>query len=114
MNFPIARADSQSMIATELESLQDNPDWVRVLNAYLQAEKDLPEEKSAVIRLLEVDEIDAKHLSSIHGNLIALDMIRFELPDRQSGLHYKVTTLGKQSLNLLEKIAENGESAQAA
>ncbi|MEZ6044990.1 MAG: hypothetical protein R3C11_05295 [Planctomycetaceae bacterium] len=108
------RVDSLSMIATELESLQANPDWVRVLEAYLKAEESLPEEQSMVSRLLEVDEVSPQSLSSIHGNLIALDMIRFELPDRQSGLHYKISTLGKQSLNLLRRIADSDDESQAA
>ncbi|MCA9041219.1 MAG: hypothetical protein KDA65_12775 [Planctomycetaceae bacterium] len=114
MNFLILRVDSHNMIATELESLQANPDWVRVLIAYQEAEQQLPEEQSCVGRLLEISAVDSQQLSAIHGNLIALDLLRFELPDRHSGLHYKVTTLGKQSLNLLEKIGDETSHTEAA
>ncbi|MAT14707.1 MAG: hypothetical protein CMJ46_05480 [Planctomyces sp.] len=101
------------MIATEFETLQAHPDYVRVLNAYLEAEKNLPEDQASVPRLLEVAEVPTARLSAIHGNLIALDYLRFELADRHSGLQYKVTTSAKQSLNLLEKIMAGDEAVAA-
>lgn len=90
------------MIANEFETLQEHPEWVTVLEAYRHSQENLPEEQTLVARFVEVAEVPTEELSLIHGQLIALDLIEFDIPDRHSGLMYKLTSLGKQMLRRWE------------
>ena len=86
------------MIATEFDTLLENPEWVTVLEAYRDALENLPEEQTLVARFAVVTDVSSEELSLIHGQLIALDLLEFDIPDRHSGLMYKLTSLGKQML----------------
>ena len=39
-----------------------------------------------------------EQLSAIHGKLIALGMLKFEIGSRADGVQYQLTTLGRQAL----------------
>jgi hypothetical protein len=62
-----------------------------------------------------LDELSEQENSQAHGMLIALDLLEIDLVNRQDGLGYRLTSLGKKLLqnpNLVE--AESAESASDA
>lgn len=93
------------MIDFEFELMQQNPEWCDVLAAYraeqLRLKQDNPEGEFWVDRLREVDPVKTEWLPRIHGKLIALGMLRFEIADRANGVRYQVSSAGVQLLNRL-------------
>ena len=101
------------MIDFELEELTHDTRWRPVLHAYLErehAEAARAGEAAAeseqdsktqywIPRLPEVAGVDTKELSKIHGKLIALGYLRFQLSGREKGMCYQVSPLGRQSLD---------------
>jgi len=49
-------------------------------------------------RLESTDDFDAEELTRVHGQLIALGMLKFELSNRQTGLRYRVSERGYATL----------------
>ena len=49
-------------------------------------------------RLEPTDNLDGEQLTQIHGELIALGMLKFELTNRETGLRYRVSERGKSTL----------------
>ena len=49
-------------------------------------------------RLESTDDFDADELTRIHGQLIALGMLKFELSNRETGLRYRVSDRGYAAL----------------
>ncbi len=80
----------------ELELCDANPEWTLVLQAYQLAQQST--EKGWVPRVAGVTDVPVERLSSIHGKLIALGMLRFELAGRTEGVVYQVTPLGRQAV----------------
>lgn len=80
----------------ELELCDANPEWGLVLQAYFAAQQTV--EKGWVPRLGMVADVPTERLSAIHGKLIALGMLRFELAGRTEGVLYQVTPLGRQAI----------------
>ncbi|MFN0053468.1 MAG: hypothetical protein ACKV0T_14895 [Planctomycetales bacterium] len=104
------------MINPELELFDANPQWRPLLSAY-QAQ--LASHKLEWCpRIHAVDELPLDQLSAIHGKLIALGLLKFDIASRSEGVHYQVTTLGRQALLPAESrqivpewmVAENLES----
>ena len=58
-----------------------------------------PEAEGWVERLQKVDQVEAEQLSRIHGKLIALGFLKFELGNRHAGVQYKITRSGQRALN---------------
>jgi hypothetical protein len=94
--------DILCMIDFELEQWKASPEWAQLLEAYVvetAAEKDRnPEFDGWIVRLATVAGIEDSELGTIHGKLIALDLLKFQLETRTSGLTYQVTHLGKHML----------------
>lgn len=80
----------------ELEMYDANPEWGLVLQAYSQAQQTV--EKGWVPRIAGVADVPVERLSAIHGKLIALGMLRFELAGRMEGVLYQLTPLGRQAV----------------
>ena len=55
-----------------------------------------------------------RELSRLHGKLIALGMLDFQLSDRTGGMRYQVTSEGQQSLKADASQGHAAEEADAA
>ena len=84
------------MTSHELELFDANPSWGLLLAAYQQKIASDGLEWSA--RVTEVEGIAPDQLSAIHGKLIAMGMLKFEIGSRAAGIQYQITTLARQAL----------------
>ena len=84
------------MTNPELELYDANPEWGLLLAAYQQKITSGTLEWSP--RIVEVPGLAAENFSAIHGKLIALGMLKFEISNRTDGMQYQLTTLGRQAL----------------
>jgi len=84
------------MTSHELELFDANPSWGLLLAAYQQKIASDGLEWSP--RVAEVEGIAPDQLSAIHGKLIALGMLKFEISSRAAGIQYQITTLARQAL----------------
>jgi hypothetical protein len=84
------------MTNLELEQYDENPTWGLLLAAYQQ--KITSEKLEWSQRIVAVEGLAADQLSAIHGKLIALGMLKFEIGSRADGVQYQLTTLGRQAL----------------
>jgi hypothetical protein len=88
--------DTHHMTHPDLELFDANPQWRPVLAAYQEAHTAAKLEWSP--RIGEVPGLATEELSAIHGKLIALGMLKFEIASRAEGVQYQVTTFGRQAL----------------
>ncbi len=91
------------------QDLARSEDWRRVLEAYnvpLQPQKqpESPEEQW-LPRVARLESVESTQLSRLHGTLIALGFLKFEITGK-TGLQYQLTPAGRQTL-------ENGLLASA-
>jgi hypothetical protein len=97
------RADTTGMIHIALEELADVPHWETLLATYrerqLQEKAANPEEDPWVPRIRALDAVEGEELSQLHGRLIALGLLKFELGGRTSGMSYQVSPLGVRALS---------------
>lgn len=84
------------MTNSELELFDAHPDWQRLLAAYQDQLAATKAEWS--LRVTSVDGLAGDQLSAIHGKLIALGLLKFEIGSRAEGVQYQLTTLGRQAL----------------
>ena len=84
------------MTNLELELYDANPEWGILLAAYRDKLAAGPLEWSP--RIAGVEGLADEAVSAIHGKLIALGMLKFEISSRTDGVQYQLTTLGKQAL----------------
>lgn len=91
------------MIATELQTLAENPEWGILLESYqsgISAAKQADAEFNGWLpRLRQIEGIEGESLSSIHGKLIAYGFLKFQLADRTMGICYQLSALGKKALS---------------
>jgi hypothetical protein len=80
----------------ELELFDAHPDWRILLAAYHS--KPTAESLEWSPRITVVEGLAADQVSVIHGKLIALGMLKFEIGSRADGVHYQITSLGRQAL----------------
>jgi hypothetical protein len=85
-----------SMTNLELELFDANPEWGLLLTAYQL--KIASEKLEWSPRIFEVSGVALEQLSAVHGKLIALGMLKFEIGSRADGVQYQLTTLGRQAL----------------
>ncbi|MBX3438742.1 MAG: hypothetical protein KF861_14705 [Planctomycetaceae bacterium] len=95
-----------------------------VLQAYLSAEQRLLSERTTppqtdaeqlelsrwVDRIREVPDVPSDRLAPIHGRLIALGYLQFQLQGRDAGVVYRVTAEGRSTLETAAKKASNSAS----
>ena len=86
------------MIDFERNELNDNPQWRRVLEAYHARQQPQANEDGWIPRVRLVDGLSPDHLPRIHGKLIALGLLKFQLTGRESGMCYQLSTLGRDVL----------------
>src|SRR5579872_2567045 len=84
------------------QELGQGDDWRRVLEAYngpLDPQIS-PDENGEIWRprVSRIDGVEPAQLSRLHGTLIALGCLKFELSGKV-GVQYQVTTLGRQTLD---------------
>ena len=84
------------MTNPELELFDANPEWGLVLAAYQV--KLTTEKLEWSPRIIEVESVAPEQLSAVHGKLIALGMLKFEIGSRADGVQYQLTTFGRQAL----------------
>ena len=84
------------MTNPELELFDANPEWGLLLAEYQQ--KIAAGSLEWAQRITSVAGIAAESLAVVHGKLIALGMLKFEILSRTDGLQYQLTSLGRQAL----------------
>ena len=98
------------MIETELEALRKNEQWQLVLEAYQDQHEQIKQRDAEsdgwLSRVTAVEGVKDKRLPRIHGKLIALDLLTFQLVGRPAGVRYQLTSLGKQLLTRLPSQVE--------
>ena len=100
------QADTSSMFELALEELRERPCWQKVLAAYRTkqtAAKTAGDERFGMPRIEQVEGVPTEHLSRVHGRLIALGLLQFELLDRTDGVRYRVSPDGLRALSEIEK-----------
>ena len=83
------------------QELAASPEWRRVLEAYLHEAAQRPADPADegwLPRIARIDGVDPAHLSRLHGRLIALGCLKFELSGK-AGVQYQLTPLGRQTLD---------------
>ena len=108
------------MIDFELAQLRQNPEWQLVLSAYyaehLQAKATTEEFDGWLDRVTIVEGVKDEHLPRIHGKLIALSFLKFDLTTRTSGVRYQMSQSGLRAVNRTLDDADDdpAELAQSA
>lgn len=118
------------MLDLEDHLLTEYPTWGLLLAAYAQLHDEEPalelpsaeaDDESAETqgtrwfpRLMQVSGIEAKHLSRLHGRLIALGWLRFNFQDAQLGVQYRLSPEGRKALDSYTPPAESPLPAEVA
>jgi hypothetical protein len=84
------------MTNQELELFDAHPEWRPLLDAYQQMI--VGGKLEWCPRMTSVEGLAAEQISAIHGKLIALGMLKFEIGSRADGVQYQVTPFGRQAL----------------
>ena len=95
---PVAGVDKPGMSQQDLQFDCLNTQNLRILQSYadrMRAARAAGAEHDGWLERLEsADDTDADQLTRIHGELIALGMLTFELSSRHTGLRYRVSDRG--------------------
>jgi hypothetical protein len=95
-------ADTLSMLDFVTEELAGNRDWRRVLEAYQRPHVPRKAEEVTdeqwVPRVTGLEGVESAELSRLHGTLIALGFLKFELSGK-AGMQYQLTPLGRHTLD---------------
>ncbi|NOX55596.1 MAG: hypothetical protein GXP27_14385 [Planctomycetes bacterium] len=105
--------------------LNQHPEWRHVLEAYraLQEQAEQQRAKSErdqdgevwLPRLAQVDGVPAEKMAAIHGKLIALGWLQFQLQGRNDGVLYRLSPDGRRALESSERVEnETGQLVQSA
>jgi hypothetical protein len=84
------------MTHPDVELFDAHPEWRLLLAAY--QERHSAQKLDWIPRISEVEGVAPDQVSAVHGKLIALAMLKFEIGSRADGVQYQVTTLGRQAL----------------
>lgn len=109
---------TESMLDVESKLLEEATDWPLVLAEYLRLQTadepadlvaDEEEQAGASIRwiprLRSLPGVDGPQLSRIHGRLLALGWLRFQIGAGQRGLEYRVSPEGRTQLAGLQSVS---------
>jgi len=114
------RVDIFGMIDFELEELNRCEGWQSVLIAYKNAHEALKQQETEsnpsdgwLSRLKSVDGVEFDDLPRIHGKLISLGLLKFQLADRTMGMRYQLSGLGKRAIIPHEIDAAHADSVDA-
>lgn len=115
VNGRVAGPILEGMNDFELEQLRRNPAWKQALRHYWDAQTTAralqPEFDGWVPRAAHVAQVDPANLSAVHGRLIAFGFLKFDLSNRDLGMRYQLTPLGRQAIGEAETVVEFAESA---
>lgn len=82
--------------------IAERPDWLRILQMYSQAAELAAcedEPNRWVSRIHHVDGVADEELSDIHGELIALGWLTFQIDSQRGGLCYRLSPEGRSLVN---------------
>lgn len=104
-------ADIHHMLEFERQELMENTDWRTVLTAYRErrdtAKANDPEFEGWLDRVMAIDGIEEDDLPRLHGKLLALGFLKFQLAGRSEGVRYQITGEGVKALeNLTGPVAD--------
>ncbi len=112
------------MLDFERDDLNKTGPWPRLLAAYLQHQQEMRQEfkqeekefSGWVPRLASVEEIEDESLSKLHGRLIAVGFLKFQLGKRTTGLCYQLSPEGRKALEKWNQQSdpENGSEVSTA
>jgi len=103
------------------QELVGSDEWRHVLQAY-QPPETRPETPCThgdaaadgwLPRLVGIDGVDPAQLSRLHGKLIALGCLKFEISGK-TGMQYQLTPLGRQTLQRGLQASAEAESPEVA
>ncbi|TWT52298.1 hypothetical protein KOR42_29840 [Thalassoglobus neptunius] len=101
--------------------LAERPDWQAVLKLYFDLLDEVKIERDSeesgprwARRIPQIENIAPEVLTEIHGQLIAMDLLTFQLEDKDDGLMYRITREGRRALLAVEKLSNESESELAA
>ena len=101
------------MLEFEIEELNQATDWREVLAAYQSAHqtaKASAEEFDGWLpRIMCVEGLKDEDLPRIHGKLIALGFLKFQLAGRGTGVVYQISPAGREALANLPSDAASSE-----
>jgi hypothetical protein len=93
---PVAPVDTCNMSHPDLELFDAHPEWRPLLVAYHDRQVTQKIEWSGRVEAL--DGATSGQIATLHGKLIALGLLKFEIASRADGVQYQVTPLGRQAL----------------
>lgn len=115
------KSDIGNMQLNTHHLLAERPDWQAVLKLYLDLLDEVKIERDSeesgprwARRIPQIENIDPEVLTEIHGQLIAMDLLTFQLEDKNDGLMYRITGEGRRALLAVEKQSIESESEMAA
>jgi hypothetical protein len=105
-------ADTSGMLDFERDELAASTDWRRLLACYRDgrdaARAADPEFSGWLERVMSVEGVEDGQLPKLHGKLIALGFLKFQLAGRSEGVRYQITPDGVRALDgLLDEAAES-------
>lgn len=111
----IRAVDLKSMIVDEASLIQsllsDHPVSRALLTAYAERQDSSPPgtwlDRIADPTEFGVEACEGEELSRLHGKLIALGLLDFEVSTKGTGVRYQVSTLGRTSLMRVCEAIEN-------
>ena len=93
------------MDGNDAQLLDENPEWRLVLEEYQRLIEDSKnhrsDEETGTVwtqRMSHLSEIPPETLQTIHGQLIAMNWLTFQLEGRNAGLLYRITGEGRKAL----------------
>jgi hypothetical protein len=90
------------MVESEHLDWRRNADVRRLLELYVSlhdsARRQQPEFDGWLPRVKSLAGVEDRELSALHGTLIALGFLKFQLVNRTAGMHYHVDPLGREAL----------------
>lgn len=90
-----ATAEEPAAPAAEGPPVVDDP-VVTAENPVADSEKNEDSNVGWVSRIAQLEGVNSSRMSTLHGRVIALGYLKFQLIDRQIGLRYRLTPEGKQ------------------
>lgn len=91
------------MLDFELEELNQGTEWREVLAAYLSAHEAAKASQDEfdgwLPRIMTVEGLEAEDLPRLHGKLIAIGFLKFQLASRGTGVVYQISPAGRQALS---------------
>jgi hypothetical protein len=103
MKWPMLLDDTCSMIDFERDEWSRTPGLKQLLETYRRqydvAKRQNPEFDGWLPRIGTLDGVEPAEIARLHGKLIALGYLRFQLHDRRTGVQYQVDLASTATLD---------------